>query len=210
MGPRLAKSGGAGAASARDRVFAVAADLFYRHGIHAVGVEEIVREAGVAKISLYRSFASKDDLVVAYLKHRGDVFLREWDEAFDSYSDAPREQLRAIMAYIAERTTCDGYRGCPFINFCAEFPDPSHPGRRAAQEVKAALRDRFLRLAKALGSRQPRQLADGLLLLVEGAYAISQTLGGEHDGAGHAVRWASEALVDAQLAGEKRGTKRLG
>lgn len=185
---------------ARDRVFAVAADLFYRKGIHAVGVEEIVREAGVAKISLYRNFASKDDLVVAYLEDRSTAFLRGWDEAFDRYRDDPRAQLRAIMTYIAERTTRDGYRGCPFINFCAEFPDESHPGRRIAQATKKALRERFLRLAKALRPREPQRLADGFLLLVEGAYGISQTLGGGPDGVGHAVVWAGEMLVDAQVA----------
>jgi AcrR family transcriptional regulator len=188
---------------ARDKVFAVAADLFYRKGIHAVGVEEIVREAGVAKISLYRNFASKDDLVVAYLKDRGTVFLRGWDEAFDQYRDDPRAQLRAIMTYIAERTTRDGYRGCPFINFCAEFPDASHPGRRVAQATKRALRERFLRLAEALRAPEPQRLADGLLLLVEGAYGISQTLGGGSDGVGHAVVWASEVLVEARVAKPK-------
>src|SRR5215813_9037647 len=108
---------------ARDKVFAVAADLFYRRGIHDVGVEEIVKKAGVAKISLYRSFESKDALIVAYLEDRSSSFLREWDSTFDQYRDNPRAQLRAIMTYIAERTTEDGYRGCPFINFCAEFPD---------------------------------------------------------------------------------------
>jgi AcrR family transcriptional regulator len=86
-------------ASARDRVFAAAADLFYRKGIHAVGVEEIVREAGVAKISLYRSFASKDDLVVAYPQARGRTFLEGWDDAFSRYREAPKAQLRAIMSY---------------------------------------------------------------------------------------------------------------
>jgi hypothetical protein len=103
------------------------------------------------------------------------------------------------MTYVAERTTRDGYRGCPFINFCAEFPDPSHPGRRVAQATKTALRERFLRIAEALDAPRPRQLADGLLLLLEGAYAISQTLGGGPTGAGHTVVWASEALVEAQL-----------
>jgi AcrR family transcriptional regulator len=183
---------------AKDKVFAVAADLFYRKGIHSVGVEEIVSQAGVAKISLYRSFASKDDLVVAYLEDRSRTFLRQWDDAFDRYRDNPRAQLRAIMTYIAERTTQDGYRGCPFINFCAEFPDASHPGRRVAQATKRALHERFLRLAEALQAPRPKQLADSFLLLVEGAYAISQTLGGGRNGAGHSVVWASEALVDAQ------------
>jgi AcrR family transcriptional regulator len=189
---------------ARDRVFAVAADLFYRKGIHAVGVEEIVREAGVAKISLYRNFASKDELVVAYLEDRSNVFLRDWDEAFDRYRDDPRAQLRAIMTYIAGRTARDGYRGCPFINFCAEFPDESHPGRRVSQATKMALRERFLRLAEALRVPEPELLADGFLLLVEGAYAISQTLGGGLDGVGSSIVWAAEMLVEAQFAAAKR------
>jgi AcrR family transcriptional regulator len=188
---------------ARDKVFEVAADLFYRKGIHAVGVEEIVNEAGVAKISLYRNFASKDDLIVAYLKDRSNVFLRDWDSAFDRHREDPRAQLRAIMTYIKERTTKDGYRGCPFINFCAEFPDPAHPGRAVAAETMRALRERFVRLAEALGAPDPKQLADSFLLLVEGAYGISQTLGGGPNGPGHAVVWASEMLLEAQIAGVK-------
>jgi AcrR family transcriptional regulator len=185
---------------ARDKIFAVAADMFYREGIRAVGVETIVKQAGVTKISLYRSFASKDDLVIAYLEDRHTTFLRQWDEAFDQYCDDPRAQLRAIMIHIAERTTQEGYRGCPFINFCAEFPDPAHPGRHVAQATKRALRERFLRIAEALNVPRPQQLADGLLLLLEGAYAISQTLGGGPTGVGHAIVWAGQALVDAQVA----------
>jgi AcrR family transcriptional regulator len=188
---------------ARDKVFAVAADLFYRKGIHAVGVEEIVKKAGVAKISLYRSFASKDDLVVAYLEDRSSSFLREWDDTFDRYRDNPRAQLRAIMTYIAERTTQDGYRGCPFINFCAEFPDASHPGRAVAQATMQGLRERFREIAEALDAPEPQTLADSFLLLLEGAYGISQTLGGGPDGAGHSIVWASEMLVEAQFTATK-------
>jgi AcrR family transcriptional regulator len=184
---------------ARDKIFEVAADLFYREGIRAVGVETIVERAGVTKISLYRSFQSKDDLVVAYLEDRSAMFLRQWDNAFDQHRADPRAQLRAIMTYIAERTTQEGYRGCPFINFCGEFPDPCHPGRRVAVATKNALRERFLRLAEALGAPEAPQLADGLLLLLEGAYATSQTVGGGPTGVGHAIVWASEALVEAQL-----------
>lgn len=102
------------------------------------------------------------------------------------------------MSYLAERTTTEGYRGCPFINFCAEFPDPEHPGRKVAHETKAALRERFLTIAKALNVPSPQQLADGLLLLVEGAYAISQTFGGGEDGPGHALAFAADALIAAQ------------
>ena len=183
---------------ARDKIFAVAADLFYREGIRAVGVETIVKKAGVTKISLYRSFPSKDDLVVAYLEDRSRSFLENWDEMFAAYQDDPHAQLRAIMTYLSDRTTSEGYRGCPFINFCAEFPDPQHPGRRVATATKAALRERFLSIAQALEVPSPQQLADGLLLLVEGAYALSQTFGGKN-GPGQALAFAADALVASQL-----------
>jgi AcrR family transcriptional regulator len=182
---------------ARDRVFEVAADLFYRQGIRAVGVETIVRQAGVAKISLYRSFSSKDDLIVAYLENRNAVFWRHWDEAFTRYAGNPRAQLRAIMTYLAERTTKPGYRGCPFINYAAEFPEQSHPGHLVASANKREMRRRMVELAQALGAREPKRLADGLLLLIEGTYAISQTLGGR-ESPGNAVAWAAESLVDGQ------------
>jgi AcrR family transcriptional regulator len=191
---------GPGRKTARERLSEVAADLFYRKGIHTVGVEEIVKQAGVAKISLYRSFRSKDDLVVAYLEDRRARFWRQWDEAFARYDGDPRAQLDAIMAYLADWTTQPGYRGCPFINYCAEFPDTSHPGRRVAETTMAEMRQRFVRIAESLGTARPRELADGLLLLVEGAYAISQTLSGP-EGPGRALIWAARALVESQLGG---------
>jgi AcrR family transcriptional regulator len=182
---------------ARDKVFQVAADLFYRKGIRAVGVEEIVKQAGVAKISLYRNFASKDDLVVAYLERRNDDFWRQWDEAFARFDGDPRAQLEAIMTYLAKRTTQQGYRGCPFINYCAEFPDHTHPGHRIAEANKSEWRRRFVKIAEAIGASRPKQLADGLLLLVEGAYAVSQTLGGRK-GPRNAIVWVAKALVEAE------------
>jgi AcrR family transcriptional regulator len=188
---------------ARDRVFEVAADLFYRKGIRAIGVETIVKQAGVAKISLYRNFPSKDDLIVAYLENRNAVFWRYWDEAFGQNEGYPRAQLNAVMTYLAQRTTQPGYRGCPFINYAAEFPEPSHPGHQVAEANKREMRRRFTEIAQALDAHRPKQLADGLLLLVEGAYAISQTLGGRN-GPGNAIVWAAEALVEVQLA-QRRG-----
>jgi AcrR family transcriptional regulator len=204
----IRESAGATRKRARDRVFEVAADLFYRVGVRAVGVDTIAKAAGVAKISLYRSFASKDDLIVAYLEDRNAGFWRQWDEAFSRYDAEPRAQLRAIMRYLAERTTRPGYRGCPFVNFCAEFPERSHPGRRVAQANKREMRKRFLKLAETLGAREPSMLADELLLLVEGAYAISQTLGSAKGGAdkapGRVLVSAAAALVAAQVGSGDR------
>ena len=192
------KNDAAGRKFARDKVFEVAANLFYRQGVRAVGIDTIVKQAGVAKISLYRSFASKDELIVAYLQDRNEKFWRQWDEAFARHQGDPRAQLRAIMRYLAKRTTQADYRGRQFINYCAEFPEASHPGRRIADANKREWRRRFTAIAEALGAPRPKQLADSLLLLVEGAYAISQTLGGP-ERPGHAIVWAAEALLDAQI-----------
>ncbi|WP_343713479.1 TetR/AcrR family transcriptional regulator [Inquilinus sp.] len=183
---------------ARDRIFEAADELFYRQGIRAVGVDAIAKEAGVAKISLYRAFPSKDDLIVAYLDDRNADYWQRWDRAFAKHEGDPRAQLRAMMEYLADRTTAPDYRGCPFTNDAVEFPEPNHPGRRVAEANKRELRRRMLLLAEALGAPDPKTLADGLVLLVEGAYAICQTLRGR-DGPGHAIVWAAEALVEAQL-----------
>jgi AcrR family transcriptional regulator len=91
---RTGRNDTAGRKLARDKVFEVAADLFYRKGVRAVGVDEIVKTADVAKISLYRSFPSKDDLVVAYLEDRNASFWRQWDDTFARHRDDPRAQLR--------------------------------------------------------------------------------------------------------------------
>ena len=160
---------------ARERVFAVAADLCLigeRHSRRS-GVEEIVNKAGVAKISLYRSFKSKDDLIVAYLEQRNAEFWRQWDGALRAaFEDDPRALLDAIMDYLARRTTQAGYRGCPFINYAVEFPEASHPGHRVVEANKREWRRRFTAISEALGAPKPKLLADSLLLLVEGAYAV--------------------------------------
>jgi len=196
----MARRGGRRAAvkSARDKVFEVAADLFYHNGIRAVGVEEIVTRAGVSKISLYRAFASKDALILAYLEQRNAEFWRKWDADFSQYDRDPREQLRAITSFIAQRTIQPGYRGCPFINYCAEFPEASHPGHRVVDANKREMRRRLRQIATRLGAPAAKKLADGLQLLLEGTYAISQTFGGRQ-GPAPALVAAAESLVAAHL-----------
>jgi AcrR family transcriptional regulator len=185
---------------ARERVFDVAADLFYRQGIRAVGVESIVQQAGVAKISLYRSFDSKDELVVAYLEHRNAGYWRQVDRIMARHAGDPRAQLRALIAYVSGRAATRGYRGCPFINYAAEFPDPAHPGHRVVAANKREMRQRLTGLAEAIGAPRPAQLADALFLLIEGAYAGSQTLGGP-GGPVRTLPWAAETLIGSQLDG---------
>lgn len=184
---------------AGERVFEVAADLFYRQSIRAVGVETIVKQAGVAKISLYRSFESKDDLIVAYLENRNADYWRRVDRIMAVKLDDPRAQLRALVGYVAGRAATPGYRGCPFINYASEFPEATHPGHRIVDQNKREMRRRLVGLSKAIGAPRPAQLADALFLLIEGAYASSQTLGGRN-GPAATLPWAADALVDRQLS----------
>src|SRR5262245_27492241 len=188
---------GADKERARDRIFRVAKDLFYRRGIRAVGVETIVAEAGATKMSLYRSFPSKDELIVAYLEDRDAKYWRWWDKVMAQHPDDPRQQLRDIFTTLAVRTVDFSYRGCAFTNASVEFPEPKHPGRAVATANKRQLRARLLALSEAIGARDPSSLADQLVLLFEGAYSTRQILG--PTGPAAKVAEAAEAVIEAQL-----------
>lgn len=188
----------AGAAvSPRDRLLNTANDLFYRRGIHTVGIDEVIAAAGVAKMSLYRSFPSKDELIAAYLARRSGLYWDWWDRVVVRHPGNPRRQLLALTASLRKRTLRAGWRGCPFINAACEFPAPDHPARRVAEANKRELRRRFRALARAAGARSPARLADQLTLVFEGAYASALTFG--HRGPSRAMVDAAAALIDAQI-----------
>ena len=184
--------------SARERLLQVASDLFYRQGIRSVGVDEIVASAGVAKMSLYRSFPSKDELAAAYLAAVDERYWRRWEETLAKRAPGDaRERLKALFRRLAKTATHPEFRGCPFTNAATEFPEPDHPARRIAEANKHELRRRLLELARAAGARKPALLADQLVLLFEGAYTSAQTFG--PDGPAPAVVEAAEALIEAQV-----------
>src|SRR5246127_3761763 len=111
-----------GRTDVRDRILATASDLFYQHGIRAVGVDFVVEKAGVAKTSLYRHFGTKDDLVVAFLQRMDQEFWQTWETVTAQHADDARAELHAQLAWIGERASQPDYRGCPQINIAAEFP----------------------------------------------------------------------------------------
>jgi AcrR family transcriptional regulator len=182
---------------ARERLLAVACDLFYRRGIRSVGIDEIVAAADVAKMSLYRSFPSKDELVAAYLRELDRDYWRRWDAAVARHPHSPREQLRELFQTLGRWTTRPDWRGCPFTNAATEFPEPDHPARRVAEANKRELRRRLRGLARAAGARGAKGLADQLMLLFEGAYSSAQTCGAR--GPATAVAAAAEALLAVHL-----------
>jgi AcrR family transcriptional regulator len=179
---------------ARERILEAASRLFYGDGIRAIGIEAVVALAGVTKMSLYRNFASKDDLVAAYLAGRDRRYWHWWDTVIARHPGRPRDQLRALFAGAAKVAVVPGYRGCPFTNAAIEFPAPDHPGRRVAEANKQELRRRLRALAAETGAGTPDRLGDQLLLLLEGAYVSSQTFGPE--GPAAAMVAAAEALIE--------------
>ncbi|QGZ62466.1 TetR/AcrR family transcriptional regulator [Paraburkholderia acidisoli] len=164
-------------ASARELLLRAADDLFYLEGVRAVGIEAVVERAGVNKMSLYRQFASKDDLVVAYLERYDARFFVRFDESLAKHPGKPAKQLLQYFEDLAQRASQPGYRGCPFVNVATEFPDASHPARLSVSAHKSKLMARLTALAQEAGADDPAALADQLALLIEGIYAASQTYG---------------------------------
>ena len=180
-----------------DRIRQSAQELFYNEGIRAIGVDEIVNRAGVTKPSLYRSFASKDELAAAYLRDYDAAFWQRFDAGAERHAGDPRAQLRVYMQGLAQRASKDGYRGCGLTNAAVEYPDPAHPARQVAEANKRALRVRLVAMAKAMGARDPQALGDGLLLLIEGTFATGQLFG--KGGPARVLVAMAERLIDASL-----------
>jgi AcrR family transcriptional regulator len=161
----------------RERLLAVAADLFYRHGIRAVGVEAIAEAAGTNKMTLYRHFASKDELVAEYLRQSAKGADACWGELEKAYPGDALAQLRAWLKEMAAHVANVDERGCPLANAAVELPQKGHPARRVIEEAKAAQRSRLVALCATAGLSQPDMLADELHLLLEGARVTAQSVG---------------------------------
>jgi AcrR family transcriptional regulator len=180
---------------AAERILSTASELFYRQGARAVGVDEIVATAGATKPTLYRAFASKDQLIAAYLEGQGRQAWSDFEAAAEAHPDDPKAQILAYFEGLADRAAKPGYRGCGLTNAAVEYPEPKHPGRKVAVRHKDAMRERLREMTKAMGARKPKKLADSLLLLMEGAFVTSHLFGPE--GPASAAKGAAEALIEA-------------
>jgi AcrR family transcriptional regulator len=194
------------AAETREHVLAVAQRLFYWHGIRATGVDRIAAEAGVAPPTLYRLFASKDDLVAAYVEANA-VGYKEWvTEMTRPELGTPRERILSLFDALGEQVQPERCRGCPFLMALAEYPDPTHAARSIAIATKAWVRDRLGELADELSAdttiADPAALGDRLAVVVEGVYASVQALG--TDGPARQARVLAEILIDVATGEQVR------
>lgn len=163
--------------SARERILAVAGQLFYQHGYRAIGVDTIIAASGVAKATLYRHFPSKDDLIAAYLEETNAKFWAWFDTAAALHPTDPYQQVVAVYDALQKLVTTPTCYGCPFIIAVGEFPEPEHVAHQVAVANKVALRERLLALCQALDMDNPQALANHLYLLMDGAFAAVRTFG---------------------------------
>jgi AcrR family transcriptional regulator len=182
----------------RDRIMKTATELFYRQGIRAVGVDTIASEAGTNKMSFYRNFASKDELVAEYLRGEEREGWQWWDETLAAHAGNPRLQVESLFDILVANTCEDDSRGCALANAAVEITEPGHPARPVIEKYKAEMRRRFHQLARDMRARDPEGLGDSLMLLWEGAYLARVTMGqhGPVQGAAKAARALIAAYTD--------------
>jgi AcrR family transcriptional regulator len=199
----------------RDRIFETASDLFYRHGIRAVGVDAIANEAGTNKMSFYRAFPSKDDLVAEYLHDQEREYFDWWDQAIAQYAGNPRRQIGVLfdsyldMARIKPKGDCGGCktsRGCALGNAAVEISEDNELLGSIVHEYKTEIRRRLRKLAREAGAREPDALGDALMLLMEGGYYSRLTFP-HNSGPVAAIAKAARTLVDAAIDAEPRAHK---
>ena len=178
----------------RDRIVACAQDLFHRHGIRGVGVEAIAEAAGTNKMTLYRHFGSKDDLVIEYLTRMGRLADEFWAGI---EAQCPHDAAGRLIAWVresAERIACDE-RGCDLANAAVELTEAGHPGLKVIEAFKVRQRDRLAELCGQAGAADPGLLADALTLLIEGARVSRLSVGCE--GPSARLVAAGEAMIAA-------------
>jgi len=175
---------GKSAIPVRERILIAAGDLFHKQGVRGVGVEAIAEAAQTNKMTLYRHFESKDELIAEWVRGIVRHKEEEWKDLNATHRGDPEGQLQDWSRRWAAKLRTMEERGSPLGNALAELPDPKHPARLVLQEHKLREYKRIVRLCKAAGFRDPSMTADLFSMLLEGAHRCVQSVGmrqiGEH------------------------------
>jgi AcrR family transcriptional regulator len=189
----------------RDRILETAGDLFYTRGIHCVGVDSIASEAGTNKMSLYRNFPSKEELVAEYLREQEREYWVVWNETVAPHEGDPRRQLEALFdGFLARAKSkaveddCKLSRGCALGNAAVEISEDDAALRSIVVAYKTELRRRLRKLAREAGANDPDVLGDALMLLAEGGCYTLSTFRGV-TGPVAAIAKAARLLIRAHL-----------
>ncbi len=184
---------------ARQRILDAASKLFYEEGIQNVGVDRIVKESSVAKMSLYKHFGSKDDLIVEFLRCSHDDWKNWFTEAVERHNQKLHDRILALFSALDEWVHLKGFRGCPFINSVVELANAGHPGASETYEHRTFIRSYLLEQAGIDGISLSPENVEQLLILMDGA--IIGAMMGNMDAARQASKMASCLLHKGQVAG---------
>jgi AcrR family transcriptional regulator len=189
-------------ACARDRLFSAAINLFYRNGIRAVSVDAIAAEAGTTKVTFYRVFESKDDLIVQVLEEQSKRFWEWWDAVVAEHPGKPRKQIEELIERFQNEIIGDeACRGCAVANAAVEIVDEEHPARAVIKKHKLEIAQRLRDLCREMGARQPDVLGDALGLLYSGAFSARLAFDGNGREPMGVLSAAAAALLDSPALG---------
>lgn len=186
------------ASSTAEHILDVAGALFYKRGFAAAGVDLIVRESGVAKMTLYRHFPSKDLLIAAWLNRADTQFWGHFERWAGDAKLAARDRLLGVFAGLEKLVSSPRCHGCPFLLAASEFPEPDTEAHAVARRHKTELRARLRALAADAGATDAASLGDQLLLLMDGAFMAAR-LFGNADHPGRHVLGAATRLLGADV-----------
>ncbi len=183
--------------SRRDHLIDTAVALFNREGYHATGIDRILSEAGVAKMTLYKHFKSKNDLILAALRRREDRWMDWFGQTVDRRAATPAGRLLAVFDTLDEWFLRADFFGCMFIKAASEYPDLDDPIHTVATEHHRKVLAYLRELAQAAGAKRPAKLAREMMLLVEGAIAVTQVNGPV--GAAQQAAKVAEVLIAQEI-----------
>lgn len=158
----------------REQLVSTALELFSKYGFHAVGIDTIIKESGVAKKTLYNHFKSKEELILATLRYHDQLFRNHFAKAVESKGESPREKLLAVFDVAEEWFSSDNFYGCIFIGASSEFPEINTPLRNVCKDFKRMVQEYIQKLAEQAEMENSAQLAAHLVLLLEGAISMAQ------------------------------------
>ncbi|HET8881802.1 MAG TPA: TetR/AcrR family transcriptional regulator [Solimonas sp.] len=187
----------------RDRIFRTARELFYRQGIRAVGVDAIACGAGTNKMSFYRSFASKDELVAECLRAQVTEYWERWDASVAPHAGDPRRQIEAVFESSMSKSCGEDACGCPLSNAAVELREDTHPGHEVIRSYKSEVRRRLRQLAREAGASDAEALGDALMLLLEGSAMTRLTFAGRGGPIVNSLS-AVKTLLDAYLPAKRK------
>lgn len=168
--------------SKRNELIDAAMRVFYKHGFGASSLDDILNEGGVSRMTLYNHFKSKDELILAALRRRDEIFRNKLMKYVDSKSKMPRDRIAALFDFHEDWFTGNEFCGCMFINASAEFCDADSAPRRIAAEHKQELVRYMRELCEAAGVHDPIDMAEQLNILLEGAIVTARVVGQVSEG----------------------------